>query len=176
MTTYKSVAHPGFVAIDQVVGALCKDGQDRPEVDGGLSGRFLDYLAALARDLTTKPERDVRQAAAAAPIWPDQVPRHHGVALGPGEDRPAWLVVRKVPEPPAPRLPAALVDEGDPSSLENFVDGPRLRSPEPAAALEPLSDAQGLDGRRSLPGGGGAWSTRIPGALEDRRTRLARPL
>ena len=94
--------------------------------------RFLDYLAALARELTTKPERDVRQYAVTAPIWPDQVPVHHGVILGPGEDRPAWLVVKKVQEPPLPQLPAELVDEVNPASLEDLDDGPRLRATEPS--------------------------------------------
>ncbi|MBK8078178.1 MAG: AAA family ATPase [Kineosporiaceae bacterium] len=105
--------------------------------------RFLDYLAALARELTTKPERDVRQYAVAAPIWPAQVPVHHEVVLGPGEDRPAWLVVKKVQEPQPPQLPAELVDEVDLASLDDLDEGPRLRTTEPSGAG--AGDSEAID-------------------------------
>ena len=72
---------------------------------GDRTRRFLDFLAALARELASTPERDVRKAAVLPTITPDQVPRHHGVPLGPCQGRPAWLVVRKVAEPsPPPRV------------------------------------------------------------------------
>ena len=108
--------------------------------------RFLDDLAALARDLTTTPERDVRKALADSPlIWPERVPsHHHDVVLGPGEEREAWLVVRKVQEPRRPELPALLAEAVDPDWSDDLVRGPRLREVDSATA-DPQTDPSDPD-------------------------------
>jgi very-short-patch-repair endonuclease len=59
------------------------------------------------------------------------------------------LVVRKVAEPPAPRLPEALADEVDPASVHDFLDGPRLRSPRPPETLAPDPGGPDDEGRRA---------------------------
>ncbi|MCD5317005.1 AAA domain-containing protein [Kineosporia babensis] len=104
--------------------------------------RFLDYLGSVARELKTKAERDLRQAAAGTPLWPDVVPVHHAVTLGPAQGRDAWLTVRKVSEPARPALPRQLTDHVDAVSLDDLDEGPSQRAPEPLVGPEPSEDAE----------------------------------
>ncbi|WP_242606569.1 AAA domain-containing protein [Protofrankia symbiont of Coriaria ruscifolia] len=85
---------------------------------------LLDYLAALALELSAKPKR--RLAEYDSPlIRPHDIPTHTAVVLGTSALRSAWLRVRKVAEPPPPALPARLanhlvdatVDLPDPPAL-----------------------------------------------------------
>ncbi len=69
--------------------------------------RLLDYLAALALELSTVPKR--RLADYDPPLLvPGDVPRHRDVHLGSAAGRQAWLQVAKVDLPEAPELPATL--------------------------------------------------------------------
>jgi very-short-patch-repair endonuclease len=80
--------------------------------------RLLTYLAAVSRELTVKPVRDVTQHHDAPVLWPDAVPAHPGIRLGGGsQDRPAWLSVRKVPAPVTPTPPVELAGHLEPDSL-----------------------------------------------------------
>ncbi|WP_165036591.1 hypothetical protein, partial [Candidatus Protofrankia californiensis] len=70
---------------------------------------LLDYLAALALELSAKPKR--RLAEYDSPlIRPHDIPTHTAVVLGTSALRSAWLRVRKVAEPPPPALPARLAN------------------------------------------------------------------
>jgi hypothetical protein len=60
--------------------------------------RLLTYLAAVSRELTVKPVRDVGQHRDARQPVPADVPAHPGIRLGhPTEAQPGWLTVRKTP-------------------------------------------------------------------------------
>src|SRR5690606_33153725 len=67
------------------------------------SYNLLEYLSAVAREIGPKPVRDVRQNERT--IWSADVPGHRAVTVGPGEDRPTWLCVQKMPAPDAVTVP-----------------------------------------------------------------------
>ncbi|GGF41910.1 very short patch repair endonuclease [Microbacterium sorbitolivorans] len=86
---------------------------------------LLEYLSAVAREIGPKPVRDIRSNETV--VWPSAVPVHRAVAVGPGEDRPAWLSVARVPAPPVLDVPSGLIGlVGPKGALESASSEPRL--------------------------------------------------
>ena len=101
--------------------------------------RLLTYLAAVSRELTAKPVRDVARHQDSRPLGPAAVPVHPRVHLGePNRDRAGWLRVQKVPAPVAPVPPAELAERLDPDSLLGEAV-PALRS---VPEAEPEEESQ----------------------------------
>lgn len=91
---------------------------------GGTDGEVLDrtrrlltYLAAVARELTAKPVRDVASHRDAPLIWPGDVPQHARVRLGAGSEGDPWLTVGKVAAPVPPTPPPSLAEHVDQATL-----------------------------------------------------------
>ncbi|WP_388006874.1 AAA domain-containing protein [Georgenia deserti] len=90
------------------------------------SSRLLDYLSAVAREIGPAPVRDVRQHEFT--LWPKDVPSHRSVLLGPTQERPTWLQVRRVPAPDPVEVPDALDPFIDRDSICEPSQEPRVRS------------------------------------------------
>ena len=98
------------------------------EVDTGVidnTGRLLEFLAAVAREVQSKPIRDFRRHPFL--LLPEEVPAHSRVRLGPREGHPAWLTVPRLQEAPRPPLPSELEGYVDFDSLEDLEGVPHLR-------------------------------------------------
>ncbi len=90
------------------------------------TARLLDFLAALARDVGPAPVRDITTYGDL--LWPDAVPQHPKVRLGPSGEHAEWLRVDRLPAPTPPELPAALVEHVDPATVTDPRDQPSLRA------------------------------------------------
>lgn len=116
------------------------------------TARLLDFLAALARDVGTAPVRDITRYDHV--LWPDAVPEHGAVRVGPAGESPAWLSVSRVPAPMPPDPPASLQELIDSKSLVDPNGTPRLRADstsdrrlaETEEPPQPTSDQGSADG------------------------------
>lgn len=104
---------------------MTKDHTDTHRKVVDQSSRLLDYLSAVAREIGPEPVRDVRQHEFT--LWPKDVPTHRAVLLGPTQDRPTWLQVRRVPAPAPVQVPDDLEPFLDRQSVREPSDEPRLR-------------------------------------------------
>lgn len=88
------------------------------------TGRLLEYLAAVAREVQSRPVRDFTKFEPV--LLPESIPGHSRVRVGPREGDPAWLVVPRLQEPRMPTLPSELEGFVDVLSLEDLDGIPRL--------------------------------------------------
>lgn len=89
------------------------------------TGRLLEFLAAVAREVQSRPTRDFRRHPFL--LLPGEVPDHSRVRLGPREGQPAWLTVPRMQEAPRPALPEGLEGFVDFDSLEDLDGLPHLK-------------------------------------------------
>ncbi len=108
--------------------------------------RLLDYLAALALEVSTKPKRRIDEYDPPM-LAPADVPKHRDVLLGPTASREPWLQVGKVEQPAAPDLPAALLPYlGDvPIDMDAAPTLPADAGPTPPDATGPRPSQTGDD-------------------------------
>jgi very-short-patch-repair endonuclease len=88
------------------------------------TGRFLEFLAAVAREVQSRPIRDFRLHGDL--LTPDDVPEHSQIRLGPRAQDPVWLRVPRLEEPERPPLPVELEGFVDYASLDDLDALPRL--------------------------------------------------
>jgi very-short-patch-repair endonuclease len=99
------------------------DAEDRSVLTN--TGRLLEFLAAVAREVQSRPVRDFRNHEFV--LLPDGVPEHSRVRLGPRAGDPAWLTVPRLEEPARPPLPPHLEGFVNVASLEDLDGIPSLR-------------------------------------------------
>lgn len=100
----------------------------RQEADSGVidnTGRLLEFLAAVAREVQSKPVRDFRRHPFL--LLPEEVPEHSRVRLGPRDGHTAWLTVPRLQEPARPALPGELEGFVDFDSLDDLEGIPQLK-------------------------------------------------
>ena len=110
------------------------------------TGRFLEFLAAVAREVQSRPVRDFRLHGDL--LTPDDVPEHSRIRLGPRAQDPAWLRVPRLEETERPSLPVELEGFVDYASLDDLDALPRLNSDlemPPDENLESLLDDWSAD-------------------------------
>lgn len=139
----------GFVLGSSIVmGVAVPEEADSAVIDD--TGRLLEFLAAVAREVQSKPTRDFRRHPFL--LLPEEVPEHSRVRLGPREGQPAWLTVPRIQEPPRPTLPEELEGFVDFDSLEDLEGLPHLKEEfsgeefdEQRLALEDWTESEWLD-------------------------------
>lgn len=93
----------------------------------GLSIKFLDYLSAVAREITSKPRRDYHTELQAL-LWDERVNPSPYVLWGPKESRNAWITVKKVDKPQPPEVSGELGEFIDQNSIVSDKFTPQLDS------------------------------------------------
>lgn len=89
------------------------------------TGRLLEFLAAVAREVQSRPVRDFRNHDFV--LLPADVPEHSRVRLGSRAGDPAWLTVPRLEEPARPALPPELEGFVNVPSLDDLDGVPNLR-------------------------------------------------
>lgn len=87
--------------------------------------RFLDYLAALAREHGSRPQQQIEKNLSY--ILCSQLPDTPGLFdIGPDAKSGAWLTMRQVRRPASVRIPETLKTYVDPRSVRKTTSSPRL--------------------------------------------------
>lgn len=128
------------------------------------TGRLLEFLAAVAREVQTRPVRDFRKHDSL--LLAQDVPDHSRIRLGPRAGDPAWLVVPRMDEEPRPVLPEPLEGFVDPFTLDDLDGLPALK--------DEFADAEFDEPRRALDD----WTenTWLAWAVRTKPVRAARSL
>lgn len=105
------------------------------------TGRFLEFLAAVAREVQSRPTRDFRIFGDL--LTHEDVPDHSRIRLGPRAQDSAWLRVPRLEEAERPQLPTELEGYVDSGSLDDVEGVPAFKidlEPLPGERLEKLLD------------------------------------